>query len=132
MTTRLDIIRGINGKPAATEAIVQNLERVQGISGEVFIGFPLIPTPDGKYSIDATLISPSKGVVLFDLIEGIDARRYEERQDDLVNKFEARLKLHRELVKKRKLLVPLTVVSFAPGITGIKKYERSEEHTSEL
>lgn len=123
MTTSLDIIRGVNGKPAATDALVQNLERIQKISGELFTGFPLIATPDGKYSIDATLVSPLQGVVLFDLVEGTDASGYEARQDDLATKVEARLKLYRELVARRKLLVPLTVVSFAPGIKNVEQYE---------
>ena len=100
MITSLDIIRGVNGKSAATDALVQTLERAHEISGELFTGFPLIPTPDGKYSIDATLISPVQGVVLFDLVEGTDASGYEARQDGLAIKVEARLKLYRELVKR--------------------------------
>lgn len=70
MTERLNITRGVNKKPVATDALEQTLEVLPGILGEVFTGYPLIVTPDGKYSIDATLVSPSKGIVLFDLIEG--------------------------------------------------------------
>ena len=120
MTERLNITRGINRKPVTTDVLEQNLEVLQGIDGEVFTGYPLIATPDGKYSVDATLVSPSKGIVLFDLIEGSSVGRYTERQDDLANKIEARLKLHRELVKGRQLLVPLSVISFAPGVTNIE------------
>ncbi len=58
--------------------------------------------------------------MLFDLIEGPDVEEYAERQDDLANKIEARLKLHRELVKGRQLLVPLSVISFAPGINNVE------------
>lgn len=123
MTERLNITRGVNKKPVATDALAQSLEIVQEMHGEVFTGYPLIATPDGKYSIDATLVSPSKGIVLFDLIEGADVDGYAERQDDLANKIEARLKLHRELVKGRKLLVPLSVMSFAPGITNVEDLE---------
>ncbi|WP_455232879.1 DEAD/DEAH box helicase [Geopseudomonas aromaticivorans] len=120
MTERLNITRGVNKKPVTTDALEQTLESLQGIQGEVFTGYPLIATPDGKYSIDATLVSPTKGIVLFDLIEGADVGDYAERQDDLANKIEARLKLHRELVKGRNLLVPLSVISFAPGIANVK------------
>ncbi len=114
MTERLHITRGANKKPAATHILEQSLETLPDLKGEVFTGYPLIATPDGKYSIDATLISPSKGIVLFDLIEETDIGEYAERQDDLANKIEARLKLHRKLVERRRLLVPLSVVSFAP------------------
>ena len=116
----MNITRGINKKPIATEALLQCIERIKGIDGEVFTGYPLIATPDGKYSIDATLVSPSKGVVLFDLIEGTDVGEYAERQDDLANKIEAKLKLHRELVQGRKLLFPLSIISFAPGVSKIE------------
>lgn len=120
MTERLNITRGVNKKPVATDALEQSLDFLRGIQGEVFTGYPLIATPDGKYSIDATLVSPSKGIVLFDLIEGTDVEGYADRQDDLANKIEARLKLHRELVKGRQLLVPLSVISFAPGIENVE------------
>ena len=100
MTERLNITRGINKKPVSTNLLEQTLKSIQNMRGEVFTGYPLIATPDGKISIDATLISPSKGIVLFDLIEGEDAGNYTERQDDLANKIEARLRLHRELVEK--------------------------------
>ncbi|MCQ9157034.1 DEAD/DEAH box helicase [Acidomonas methanolica] len=120
MTERLNITRGVNKKPVATDALEQSFDALQEMQGEVFTGYPLIATPDGKYSIDATLVSPSKGIVLFDLIEGPDVEGYAERQDDLANKIEARLKLHRELVKGRQLLVPLSVMSFAPGIANVE------------
>ena len=120
MTERLNITRGVNRKPVTTDVLEQSLEALQGIQGEVFTGYPLIATPDGKYSIDAILVSPTKGIVLFDLIEGADVGDYPERQDDLANKIEARLKLNRELVKGRQLLVPLSVISFAPAVANVE------------
>ncbi|MGP9808639.1 DEAD/DEAH box helicase [Halomonas sp. AOP12-C2-37] len=120
MNEKVTITRGVNKKPVTTDVLEHSLEALYGIQGEAFTGYPLIATPDGKYSIDATLISPNKGIVLFDLIEGADVGSYDERQDDLANKIEARLKLHRELVKGRKLLVPLSVISFAPAITNVE------------
>lgn len=120
MADKLTITRGINKKPVSTDVLEQSLEALQNLEGEAFTGYPLIATPDGKYSIDATLVSPSKGIVLFDLIEGPEVGEYTERQDDLANKIEARLKLHRELVKGRHLRVPLWVISFAPGIDNIE------------
>lgn len=133
MTDLLNITRGINKKPVSSSLLEQSLEKLPQVSGEVFTGYPLIATPDGKYSIDATLVSPSKGIVLFDLIEGAEAGEYTERQDDLANKIEARLKLHRELVRGRQLTVPVSVISFAPGIdnietVGVAGYPLINEH----
>lgn len=133
MNEKISITRGVNEKPVATDLLGQRLEAMTGIKGVAFTGYPLIATPDGKYSIDATLISPDKGIVLFDLIEGRNVGNYAERQDDLANKIEARLKLHRELVKGRNLLVPLSVISFAPAIENtlnlsIEGYPLVNEH----
>lgn len=133
MNEKISITRGVNKKPVATDLLGQRLEAMPGMKGVAFTGYPLIATPDGKYSIDATLISPDKGIVLFDLIEGRDVGNYAERQDDLANKIEARLKLHRELVKGRNLVVPLSVISFAPAIENtlnlsIEGYPLVNEH----
>ncbi len=127
MKAKLNITRGTNDKPVATEALIQFLEGLEGISGEVFIGYPLIASPDGKYSIDATLVSPSKGVILFDLIEGDGIADYKERQDDLANKVESKLKLHRDLLEGRRLRVPLNVITYGPRIND-RNVEFDESH----
>jgi superfamily I DNA and RNA helicase len=111
----INFIYGINGKPVATQALEKALTAIEGISGVCFIGYPLIATPEGKYFIDATLISQEKGVVLFDLVEGTDIRDYASRQDDLANKIESKLRLHKELVKGRQLIPDLQVITFAPA-----------------
>ena len=117
--SRVEFIRGTNGKPVASEALEEALSSIDGLSGVCFFGFPLIATPEGKSFIDATLVSPEKGIILFDLVEGTKLGEYTEQQDDLATKIEAKLKLHKELVKKRKLLPPLEVVTFAPVIIDI-------------
>jgi len=125
MAEQLNIARGVNNKPVATDALVQSIEHLQEeLPGNLFIGYPLIATPNGKYSIDATLVSPVKGIILFDFIEDSNVGEYGERQDDLANKIEAKLKLYPELLKRRELQVPLSVLSFAPGITNIKAIAR--------
>lgn len=118
----LTFIRGRNKKPVATEALEQALTAIPDLEGECFFGYPLIATPEGKYSLDATLVSPGKGIVLFDLVEGTQPGEFAVRQDDLANKIEARLKLHRELVTGRQLAVPLSVVTFAPAINDVQRY----------
>lgn len=122
----LNVTCGVNKKPVSSDLLVESLRSVSGLRGELFTGYPLIATPDGKYSIDATLVSPDKGLVLFDLIEGSDTGHYAERQDDLANKIEARLKLHRELVRGRQLAVPLSVITFAPGLANIVAAARED------
>lgn len=123
---KVNFTRGINGKPAASQALEETLATIEGLSGECFFGYPLIPTPEGKYFIDATLVSREKGVVLFDLVEGTDVGDYAARQDDLANKIEAKLKLHKELVKGRDLIPPLNVITFAPALRDVEKLARAK------
>ena len=111
----VSIVRGTNNKPASSQELVQSFARHPDWSGELFIGFPIISTPEGKKPIDALWISPDKGLVVFDLVEGTEPGPYQDRQDDLANKLESRLRTHRELMRRRKLIVPIQTISFAPG-----------------
>ncbi|MBF0605081.1 MAG: ATP-binding domain-containing protein [Nitrospirae bacterium] len=121
----LNFVHGFNGKPAATQRLEKILGSITGLSGECFFGYPLIATPEGKYSIDATLVSPEKGVVLFDLIEGTHIGDYASLQDDLFNKFDPKLRVHKELVKGRQLIPGIQVVTFAPAINNITGYAQN-------
>ncbi len=123
---KVNFTRGINGKPVASQALEETLATIEGLSGECFFGYPLIPTPEGKYFIDATLVSREKGVILFDLVEGTDVGDYAARQDDLANKIEAKLKLHKELVKGRRLIPPLNVITFAPAIDTVDRLAKED------
>ena len=112
----IDIVRGTTNKPAATEALERCLAGQPGLSGELFIGYPIIVTPAGSYTIDALLISQDTGIVVFDLVEGTNPEGFHERQDESYNQLEARLKKYSELVHRRSLLIPIQPVSFAPAL----------------
>ena len=116
MNDLLHITRGANNKPAISEVLVNALRNIEGLEGQFFTGYPLIATPEGKYSFDAILISPNKGIIIFDLIEGAEAGNYQERQDDLANKIEAKLKLNKQLVKGRTLNIIISVISFISSL----------------
>ena len=112
----LEIVKGTSQKPVASDELVKQFYKPSVLSGQLFIGYPIIGTTEGRYLVDALLVSEEKGVVIFDLIEGADASNYKSRQDDVANKIEARFKLHKELMKRRRLLIPIRTISFAPGI----------------
>ena len=80
----------------------------------MWIGYPVIPTPAGPVTIDATLVSPDHGVVAFDLVEGTNLGAYQDRQDDLVNQLSARLISNKELVNKRELRISVEAITFDP------------------
>ncbi len=123
MAPPLSIVRGTNAKPVASRALVELFNALPSASGQLFIGYPIIGTSEGRYPIDALWISPHKGLVTFDLIEGLTPGDYGKRQDDAANKLESRLKAHRELMQRRSLVVPIHTISFAPGIKDTHSYE---------
>ena len=113
----VDIVRGVTRKPGSSRMLAEVIVQQRRLSGQLFIGYPTIKTSEGPHSIDALLVSNDKGVIIFDLIEGSEISGYQDRQDDSANKLDARLRLRRELMKGRKLLIPIYVISFAPGAT---------------
>ena len=113
----VDIVRGATRKPGSSRILADVIARQRNWSGQLFIGYPTIATSEGPHSIDALLVSSDKGIIIFDLIEGSAICGYEDRQDDSANKLDSLLRLRRELMKGRKLLIPIHVISFAPGTT---------------
>ena len=51
----ITVVRGTNKKPAASRALTELLAHQGDLSGELFIGYPIIRTADGGYPIDALL-----------------------------------------------------------------------------
>ncbi len=64
------VIRGTNEKPVASERLAESAAACRNVSGQLFIGYPIVSTPDGPHRIDALLVSPDHGLVVFDLVEG--------------------------------------------------------------
>jgi superfamily I DNA and RNA helicase len=112
----VSVIQGTNNKPVSSRALVSSFSALNNENGELFIGYPIVASPDGRYPIDAVWVSPNRGLIIFDLVEGLDPSGFEARQDDLANKLEARLKTHKELMNRRALVVPIHTISFAPGV----------------
>lgn len=109
-------ITGTTNKPVSSERLKAFFNNHDEFDGTLYIGYPIIGTIEGAYPIDALWVSPERGLVVFNLVEGKDYKKYEEDQDDVYNKVESRLKAHRELVNKRILQITINVVTFAPAI----------------
>jgi superfamily I DNA and RNA helicase len=122
MSAPISIVRGTNDKPASSQALVMFFSERSHYRGHLFVGYPIIGTPEGRYPIDALLVSPDKGIVIFDLVEGSEPGDFALRHDDAANKLEARLKTHRELMSRRKLLVSIHTISFAPGVNDVGRH----------
>lgn len=109
-------IRGTTDKPASSTCLVHLLSEDDGLNGKLFVGFPIIKTGQGPRTIDALLMSPDHGIVIFDLIEGQCVDGFPQRQDDAANALDSRLRVHPELLYRRNLKIPIHPISFAPAL----------------
>ena len=116
----LDIVRGTNNKPAASTALVNALrDGTRDLTGQLFLGFPIIRTATGPRAVDALWFSEQKGIVVFDLVEAEDIENYRGRQDDAFNAIDGHLRIDRRLVDRRNLRIPVNVLTFAPRCADI-------------
>ena len=71
-----DVIWGSSPKPVSSRKLADRLESTNDANGTLYIGYPILGTPNGAFPIDATLLSPDRGVVLFDVVEGKELEEY--------------------------------------------------------
>ena len=112
----IDTIWGTSKKPVASKKLAECMEGAETLGGTLYIGYPILGTPTGAFPFDAILLSPQHGVVVFDLVEGLNVGDYSGRQDDFFTKLQAKLIQYPALVKRRELLAKITVVTFAPAV----------------
>jgi len=114
----IEIIKGSTQKPISSAQLINAFSEAKELNGLLYVGYPIFSTPEGRYPIDAILISPEKGVVLIHIVEGrILPNNYQGIQDDIYNKLEAKLRNHKTLMEGRNLDVPISVLTFAPAVT---------------
>ncbi|MEG4251562.1 ATP-binding domain-containing protein [Microcoleus sp. Pol10D4] len=112
----VNVIRGDVDKPESSRRLAEFFEKRSDIDGSLYLGYPIIGTSQGGYQIDALLVSREQGVVIFHIVEGTDiSQNIEEEQDESINKIQSKLLQHKSLTNKRKLMVELGVVTYAPA-----------------
>lgn len=115
----INTVWGSTDKPVSSKRLAELLSAVAELEGTLYIGYPIIGTPEGSFPIDALLVSPTKGLVLFSVVEGKTLPDYAEAQDEGFNKMKAKLFQHQALIRKRELLVDIHTVTFAPAIAQL-------------
>ncbi|MBN4092707.1 ATP-binding domain-containing protein [Methylobacterium sp. OT2] len=113
--TMATTVWGSTTKPMSARSLASMVESETDLSGTLYIGYPVLGTPDGAFPFDAVLLSPQHGAVLFDIVEGKALGDYGSRQDNMFSKLQSKLIQYQPLVKRRKLLPTLTTVTFAPA-----------------
>lgn len=114
----VEVVKGVTHKTDSSDKLARALSARSNLSGQLFIGYPTVPTPEGAYTFDALFASNRYGLVIFDLIEDSELGNFIERQDDSANNLESILKRHRPLLAGRSLRIPINTMSFAPNGTG--------------
>lgn len=114
----IDTVWGSTKKPVSARQLAETLSQTPNLTGTLYIGYPIIGTPDGAFPFDALLLSPEKGAVAFDLVEGRELGSFQERQDDLYAKLHSKLMQYPSLVQRRALSAPIHTITFAPALPG--------------
>ena len=122
----INTVWGSTKKPISSKQLAEALSSEQDLDGTLYIGYPIIGTPEGSFAIDALLVSPQKGLVLFNLIEGREVGEYGDDQDEAFNKIQAKLLQHRALIRKRKLRVDIHTVTFAPAVLNLEPHAEED------
>jgi superfamily I DNA and RNA helicase len=120
------IVQGASKKPISTQRLADFFAQHAEYDGFLYIGYPVIGTAEGPYPIDALLISKSKGLIVFNLVEGRNVDGIQDAQDDSCNKLESKLRAHKTLMQGRSLQVAVTPVTFAPACNDAPSLSQEE------
>ncbi len=83
----INTVWGSTDKPVSSKRLAELLSATADLEGTLYIGYPIIGTPEGSFPIDALLVSPTKGLVLFSIVEGKILPDYAKLQDEEFNLF---------------------------------------------
>jgi superfamily I DNA and RNA helicase len=123
-----EVIWGSSAKPASSRKLAESFEAADELGGTLYIGYPILGTPNGAFPIDATFLSPEHGIIVFDVVEGRDPTGFEERQDEMFTKMKSRLMQFPGLVQRRDLGAQLSVATFAPAASAEKLQSEGDYH----
>lgn len=119
----VNITRGQINNSILSNKLSAFFEKKKDIEGNLFLGYPVLPTIDNKIAIDALLISKKYGITAFSFYDGVNKMNFEEIQDGIYDVLLSKLAKEKELIKRGKLLIQLDVITYAPNVSKTAKYE---------
>ena len=122
----INTVWGSTVKSVSSKQLAEALSSEQDLDGTLYIGYPIIGTPEGSFPIDALLVSRQKGLVLFSLIEGRTVGEYGDDQDEAFNKIQSKLLQYQALIRKRRLRVDIHTVTFAPAVLNLDPHTKED------
>lgn len=122
----INTIWGSIHKPVATQQLADFFASHPEMSGTLYVGYPIISTPEGPFPVDALLLSPEWGLVAFHIVEGREPCNFSAIQDEIYNNVSAKLRQHKALIQKRELMAKISAVTFAPAIPNVAALDNQE------
>lgn len=124
-----DVVRGFIAKPQQTQMLINELTEYFKNSedtGTLYLGYPLTASSDNKVTIDAMLLSETRGIVAF-IFEnhGMSIEELKDEQDALYYHLDFYLKKYRTLRQGRTTVVTptvITVVASEKSLTSTDDY----------
>lgn len=120
----INITRGKIENSTLSNKLVEIFEEKNDIDGNLFLGYPILPTTDDKIAIDALLISPQYGIIAIMFYNDIVDTDFEELQDEIYSLILSKIAKEKALVKRGKVLINLDVITYAPNLS--KSYTRDD------
>jgi superfamily I DNA and RNA helicase len=119
----LDIIFGEFRDPEVVQSFVRCV-REAGLTGTLYVGYPVLAIDDGRVEFDAVLVSRNRGVIIFDIYSfagrthtesgGSVSSQVDSRQEQLYAALYNKLNSFKELRRGRHLLVDIITVAIDP------------------
>ncbi|WP_445217687.1 DEAD/DEAH box helicase [Bradyrhizobium sp. Pa8] len=137
----LDIIFGEFRDPEVVQSFVRGV-REAGLTGTLYVGYPVLAIDDGRVEFDAVLVSRDRGVVIFDIYSfagrthaessGSAPSEVDGRQEQLYAALFNKLNSFKELRRGRQLLVDIITVAIDPLVDVSSWDDDAETHVVSL
>lgn len=112
----INVIWGSNkNKPESARALAEALGARDDLDGYLYIGYPVMGSPLGPIKFDALAVTTERGLIAFDLVEGMEIGDFEARQDEIATMLEVKLKPYPLLKRGRELRFAINTLTFAPA-----------------
>ncbi|WP_315756026.1 MULTISPECIES: DEAD/DEAH box helicase [unclassified Bradyrhizobium] len=131
----LDIIFGEFRDPQVVQSFVRGA-REAGLTGTLYVGYPVLAIDDGRVEFDAVLVSRDRGVIIFDIYSfagrthsassGSAASDVDIRQEQLYAALYNKLNSFKELRRGRQLLVDIITVAIDP-LKDVRVWDQDAE-----
>ena len=130
----MHIVWGATTKPESSNLLAEHFSNIEDENSTLYIGYPILSGLEHTNTIDALLVSKTRGILAIHVVEGTTLIDIETIQDDLYSKIYARLFANRALTSRKQPLFNLQIATFAPAckITNYDSEYPAFSNTEEL